>query len=69
MQDLLIERAILYATILEISGKSDDETPHIQKLELCIALSRSVLDSKGVGELFNSAALPAQHTACAVRKS
>jgi len=49
--------------------KLHDETPHIQKLELCIALSRSVLDSKGAGELFNSADLPARHTACAVRKS
>jgi hypothetical protein len=49
--------------------KLNDETPHIQKLELCIALARSVLDSKGVYELFNAAALPAQHAACAVRKS
>ena len=49
--------------------KLNDETPHIQKLELCIALARSVLDSKGVGELLNSAALLAQPTACAVRES
>ena len=49
--------------------KLNDESPHIQKLDLCIALARSVLGSKGTCESFNSAALPAQHTACAVRKS
>ena len=47
----------------------NDETPHIQKLELCVALARAVLDSKGACELFNSAARPAEHTACTVRES
>jgi len=49
--------------------KLNDETPHIQKLELCVALARAALDSKGVGELFDSPARPAQHTAWAVRES
>jgi len=49
--------------------KLNDETPHIQKLELCIALARAVLDSKRVCELLNAAALPAPDAACAVRKS
>lgn len=49
--------------------KLNDETPHIQKLELCIALARAALDSKGVCELFNSAGRAAEHTACAVRES
>ena len=32
--------------------KLNDESPHIQKLELCIALARSVLDYKGACESF-----------------
>jgi len=49
--------------------KLNDETPHIQKLELCVALARAVLGSKGECELFNSAARPAEDTSCAVRES
>ena len=60
-----------YELVLEAIAalKLNDETPHIQKLELCIALARAVLDSKGVCELLNAAALSAQDTVCAIRKS
>jgi len=43
-----------YELVLKIIAglKLNDETPHIQKLQLCIALARSALDSKGGMRVF-----------------
>ena len=47
----------------------NDETPlHSETLALYRTVQKR-LDSKGIRELFNSAALPPRHTTCAVRES